>query len=314
MKDSTGWTPELLAEVDGYASTVSNWGRWGPDDQRGTLNLLTPEHRLGAAALVRTGQCLSLGRRIGGPAQADNPTPPLHMMTRSGEAAPSRGVGGASDWFGFNSHGFAITHVDAFSHEFFNGLMYNGRPAGLVTTATGAEAGSVEALAEGVVGRGVLLDIPAAQHRPWLELGEYLHAADLDAAADAQQTQVGAGDILFIRLGRDARAAKHGPVDPITAGWPGLAPDCVPWLRQHDVALLGSDAGHDQLTPGGAPQPNPLHTGALVLLGLPLLDNAWLEDLSAACAAESRWEFLTVICPLRLQGGTGSAVNPVVVL
>jgi len=309
----TGWTPDLLAQLDGYAVTVSNWGRWGEDDQLGTLNLLTQERRLAAAALVRTGTCVSLGRRIGGAPQPDDPQPPLQLMKASGEAAPARGGSHASDWVGLAPHGFAVTHVDAFSHQFFDGAMYNGQPASLVTTRTGAGAGSVEAFAGGIVGRGVLLDLPAAQDRSWLEPGEYVRPADLDAAA-ARQAEVRPGDILFVRVGRDASAARHGRTDPVSAGLPGLSADCLPWLRERDVAVLGCDGVSDQMTPGGAPHPMPVHAGALTLLGLPLLDNAWLEDLAAACAAEGRREFLAIICPLRLRRATGSAVNPVAVL
>lgn len=314
MTPSPGWTPELLAELDGYAATISNWGRWGADDELGTLNLLTPERRVAAAALVRTGHCVPLGRRVGGAPAPDDPVPPLQMMKASGEAAAGRGGSHASDWIGLAPHGFAVTHVDAFAHQFLDGAMYNGRPAGLVTTRTGAAAGSVEALGAGIVGRGVLLDLPAAQGRPWLEAGDYLYPADLDAAAARQRTELRPGDIVFVRVGRDARAGRHGRIDPVTAGSAGLAAGCLPWLRHNDVALLGSDGQSDQMTPGGAPHPMPVHAGALVLLGLPLLDNAWLEDLAAMCAAESRWEFLAVVCPLKLRRATGSAVNPVAVL
>jgi kynurenine formamidase len=309
----TGWTPDLLAQLDRYAVTASNWGRWGADDQLGTLNLLTPARRQAAAGLVAAGTCVSLGRRIGGAPQPDDPQPPLQLMKAAGEAAPARGGSHASDWIGLAPHGFAVTHVDAFSHQFFDGTMYNGQPASLVTTRTGAGAGSVEAFAGGIVGRGVLLDLPAAQDRGWLDPGEYVRPADLDAAA-ARQAEVRPGDILLIRVGRDARAVQHGRTDPVTAGLPGLSADCLPWLREHDVALLGSDGVSDQMTPGGAPHPMPVHAGALTLLGLPLLDNAWLEDLAAVCAAEGRREFLAVICPLRLRRATGSAVNPVAVL
>ncbi len=309
-----GWTPELLAELDDYAATLANWGRWGPDDQLGTLNLLTAECRVAAAALVQSGTCIALGRRIGGNPEPDDPLPPVQLMKASGEAAPARGGSHASDWLGLAPHGFAVTHLDAFSHQFLGAAMYNGRPADLVTTARGAAAGSVEALATGIVGRGVLLDLPAAQDRPWLEPGEHVHPDDLDAAASALQTTIGPGDILLVRVGRDARVAKHGRVDPVTAGSAGLAADCLPWLRQHDIAVLGSDSASDQMTPGGAPHPMPVHAGALVLLGLPLLDNAWLEDLAAACAAAGRRQFLAVICPLRVRRATGSAVNPVAVL
>jgi kynurenine formamidase len=311
---AAGWTPELLAELDGYAASISNWGRWGPDDQLGTLNLLTPRRRVAAAALVRTGTCLGLGRRIGGSPAPDNPVPPLQHMLASGEGARARGGSHASDWLGLAPHGFAVTHVDAFSHQFFDAAMYNGRPAALVTSAAGAAAGSVEAFADGIAGRGVLLDLPRAAGRGWLDPGEAVHPDDLDAAAAAQRTEIGPGDILFVRVGRDARAGRHGPLDPITAGSPGLAADCLPWLRRHDIALLGSDAQSDQMSAGAAPHPVPVHAGALVLLGLPLLDNAWLEDLAAACAAEGRWEFLAVVGPLRLRRATGSAVNPVAVL
>jgi len=309
-----GWTPELLAELDGYSASLANQGRWGSGDQLGTLNLLTPERRVAAAALVQSGTCVALGRRIGGGPHPDDPLPPLQLMKASGEAAPARGGSHASDWLGLAPHGFAVTHIDAFSHQFFDAAMYNGQPAGLVTTSRGAAAGSVEALAAGIVGRGVLLDLPAAQHRPWLEPGEQVHPADLDAAASALGTEILPGDILLIRVGRDARAARHGRVDPVIAGSAGLAADCLPWLRHHDIALLGSDSASDQMTPGGAPHPMPVHAGALVLLGLPLLDNAWLEDLAAACAAEGRREFLAVVCPLRVRRATGSAVNPVAVL
>jgi len=309
-----GWTPELLAELDGYAASLANWGRWGTGDQLGTLNLLTPERRVAAAGLVRSGTCVALGRRIGGAPQPDDPLPPVQLMKASGEAAAARGGSHASDWLGLAPHGFAVTHVDAFSHQFLDAAMYNGRAAGMVTTSRGAGAGSVEALAAGIVGRGVLLDLPAAQRRPWLEPGEHVHPADLDAAASELGTEVRPGDILLVRTGRDARAARHGRADPITAGSPGLAADCLPWLRRHDIAVLGSDAASDQMAPGGAPHPMPVHAGALVLLGLPLLDNAWLEDLAAACAAQGRREFLAVICPLRVRRATGSAVNPVAVL
>jgi kynurenine formamidase len=308
------WTAGLLAELDGYAATIRNWGRWGADDQLGTLNLLTPRRRADAAGLARAGICVGLGRRIGGLPQPDDPRPPLQHMLASGEAAAARGGSHASDWLGMAPHGSAVTHVDAFAHQFFDAVMYNGRPAALVTTRTGAAAGSVEAFADGIVGRGILLDLPAAQGRPWLEPGEGVHPADLDAAAAAQRTEIRPGDILFVRVGRDARAERHGRLDPITGGSAGLAADCLPWLRRRDVALLGSDVQSDQMTPGGAPHPMPVHAGALVLLGLPLLDNAWLEDLSAACTAQGRWEFLAVICPLRLRRATGSAVNPVAVL
>jgi len=309
-----GWTPETVAEFDALCAPLRNWGRWGADDELGTVNLLTPQRAADAAGRVRQGRVVPLGRVLRTTPAADNPQPLLHLMKSSGEAAPTLGGAHASDWLGLAYHGSAVTHLDAHSHQFWNGQMYNDRPATDVATRNGARTGSVESLAHGLVGRGVLLDVPRAVGSAWLEPGVGIGPDDLDRAAAAQRVDLEVGDLLLVRTGRDARAAVHGVLDPLSQGGPGLVMQCLPWLRSHDVAVLGSDVQSDVMLPGGAPHPMPVHAGALAMLGLPLLDNLILEELAGACADQQRWDFLLTVAPLALHRATGSPVNPLAVL
>lgn len=308
-----GWTEESAADFAAMMAPLSNWGRWGPQDELGTVNLLTPQRAASAARAVDTGRCVPLGRPLTVRPAPDNPQPLLHLMKSSGESAAAVGGSHASDWFALAYHGFAVTHLDAHSHQFFNGQMYNGRPAELVSTRTGAACGSIVPLSRGLVGRGVLLDAPRWAGRDWLEPGEGLDPVDLDAIGASQGVALGAGDLVLVRTGRDARAAAHGVIDPLVAGSPGLHATVLPWLREHDAAMLGSDAQNDVMRPGG-PHPMPVHAGALAFLGLPLLDNLLLDELAAACAARGRWDFQLVIAPLALARCTGSPVNPIGIL
>jgi kynurenine formamidase len=309
-----GWTPQTVAEFDALCTPLSNWGRWGADDELGTVNLLTAQRAVDAAGRVRHGRVVPLGRVLRTTPAADNPQPLLHLMKSSGESAPELGGAHASDWLGFAYHGSAVTHLDAHSHQFWNGQMYNGRPATDVATRNGASTGSVQPLARGLVGRGVLLDFPLELQRGWLEPGEAIGPADLDRVAAAHGVQIAAGDLLLVRTGRDARAAVHGALDPVREGGAGLAMACLPWLREHDVAVLGSDVQADVMLPAGRPHPMPVHAGALAVLGLPLLDNLLLEELATACAEQQRWDFLLTVAPLALHRATGSPVNPLAVL
>ena len=310
-----GWSQETADEFAAFVAPLSNWGRWGADDALGTLNLLTPQCAADAVASVVSGRTIALSRPITTEPAPDNPAPMLRMMKESGDAAADVGGSHASDWLGLGYHGFAVTHIDAHAHQFFNGQMYNGRAAARVSTRAGAGAGSVGPLAEHPpVGRGVLLDAPAAFGRPWLELGEGLGPAELDRIAAGQGVSVRSGDLVLVRTGRDARAATHGVTNPITDGSAGLTGDALRWLRANDVAVLGTDVQADVMQPGGAPFAMPVHTGALVHLGLPLIDNMALEELAQASAQRGRWDFMLVVGPLRLDRFTGSPVSPVAVL
>jgi kynurenine formamidase len=290
---------------------LSNWGRWGPDDQLGTLNHLRPEHATRAMAEVTDGTAISCARTLS-PLHPAGSLPLLHLMTATGHDARPTGKSIIADWLGFAIHGYGLTHLDAPSHEAWNGALYNGRDAGLVG-GSGAGWGSVELATNRIVGRGVLLDAPRATGRAWLAPGTALTPDDLDACAAAQRVELRPGDILMVRTGRDARDGAPD-LDLRVEGAAGLSHECLPWLREREVSVLVSDAVHDPL-PGRFPAcDTPIHAIGIVAMGLWLLDNAHLEELSAACARRSRWECLFVCPVLPIKRATGSPVNPLAFL
>lgn len=305
------------AEVVGYLDTLSNWGRWGREDELGTINLITSAKRLAAARLVRDGVSVTCARPIVTDITPDTTFQVMRFMVDSGEgrdtASPERRRErrGAGEFIGMVFHGYTVTHVDTPAHFFWDGRIYNGRSCNLITSREGAGVEAVELLHDGVVSRGVLLDIARARDVPWLGPGEGVMPEDLDAAERASGARVEPGDILLVRTGYYARRLAEGPVNPAAAGSPGPHAMLLPWLRARDVAMFGSDT-HNDVVP--TPYPSigfPFHIGALVGLGLWLIDNMNLEDLAHACAQRKRWEFLLVLAPLRLTKATGSPVNPI---
>ena len=305
------------SDVVKMIASLSNWGRWGKDDELGTINLITPEKRKRAAALVRDGVPVSCARPIATNAiDADTTFQPLRFMVDSGEGrdhdSPERILTrrGASEFIGMVFHGYTITHVDTPAHYFWQGKIYNGRSCNLITSREGAQVESVDLLRDGVVSRGVLLDVAALKGR-WLGSGEGVTPEDLEAAEKAQNVRVEPGDILLIRTGYYARRLAEGPGHPLKDGSPAAHVVCMPWFRERDIAMLGTDT-HNDVSPATHPGlGNVVHIVALVSMGLWLIDNANLEDLAQACAARRRWEFMLTIAPLRLQGVTGSPVNPI---
>lgn len=301
-------------EVEGLLSSLSNWGRWGAHDQLGTLNHITDASRQAALQTVRSGRTVSCSRDISPRPSKENPSPLLHHMIASGDAAPDSGVGIAADWLGLAFHGYSVTHLDSLSHVFWNKLGYNGQPASDVSTVSGAATGSVEVAADGIVTRGVLLDLAGARGGQWLNPGEALTRADLENAEREACVTVGRGDVLLIRTGRDARRAVEGPIHPDHEGVAGLHVSCLPFLHEREIAVLGSDAIHDVIPSGIRGFEMPIHTVALVAMGLWLLDNAHLEELTRLCRDRGSWEFLSILAPLLLKRSTGSPVNPLAVL
>jgi kynurenine formamidase len=302
-----------------YLKTLSNWGRWGSEDELGTVNLITPAKRQAAARLVTRGESVTCARPIATDITADTTFQPLRFMVDSGEGrdtvSPERALQrrGASEFIGMVFHGYTITHVDAPSHYFWDGRFYNGRPCDAVTSREGATVNSVEVLRDGVVSRGVLLDVAATKGVRWLEAGVGVMPEDLEAAERTAGVRVEPGDILLVRTGYYGRRLAEGPVHPLQAGSPALHAACCPWLRERGVAMIGTDT-HNDIHP--APYPsmgNSFHVVCLVAMGLWLIDNANLEDLARTAARLNRWEFLLTIAPLRLKGVTGSPVNPIAV-
>ena len=297
--------PMGAAEVEAFHASLSNWGRWGPQDQLGALNLVTPSVTAAAAALVRTGRRVSCARPLDTAAAADNSAPVAHHMT--GTATEGYGA----DYVALAPHGFATSHLDALCHIFHEGHLYNGYPTETVT-AHGATQLGIHHLRQGIVTRGVLLDVPALSGQEALEPGTPIFPDELQAVERAAGVTVRRGDLLLVRTGRWRWRATHGPWDAATR-LAGLDASCLPWLHAREVAALGSDGVSDVLpsrVPGVA---LPVHEVALVAMGLHLLDNLDLEALAAVSAEEGRAEFLLVVAPLVLRHGTASPVNPIAV-
>lgn len=308
-------------QILSWFAELSNWGRWGADDERGTLNLITPAKRLQAAGLVREGLVVSCARTIGYEAAPDNQAPARHFMLQSGEGEPAQSVGrtGSSDAFLVAPHGVSMTHLDAPAHSIVRAdasqawTIFNGKSSKLVTTAQGATVGSIELAGGGILSRGVLLDIPRVRGVPWLEGVDPVFPEDLDTAETREHVRVEPGDILFVRTGFPRRRAELGPRPP-AEGIPALQAACLPWLRERDVAVLGADTGNDVM-PAQYPSIGlPIHGVGMGAIGLWILDNPDYEELAETCARLDRWEFQAVIAPLKLSNGTGSPVNPLAVL
>ena len=289
------------ADLERWRTDLSNWGRWGPDDEIGTINLITPEKRRAAAALVRAGVSVSLARDVLKEEAADNPRPFVHTM---------HGVG--SDTFAVRYHGWAHTHLDALAHvDDAEGRMYNGyRPdEAAVLEAGGHARNSIHNLKDGIFTRGILMDIPRLKGVPYLEPETPIYVEDLEAWEARAGVRAGAGDAVFIRTGRWAAREVLGPFIIGRIGTAaGLHASVIPWLRERDIALLGSDGA---LSVAPSDLPGAAHDFALVHLGIHLFDNADLETLGEAAAGQGRWEFLLTAAPLAVWGGTGSPINPI---
>ena len=292
-------------EVLGLHTQLSNWGRWGPDDQLGTLNFVSAEVTAAAAAAVRSGRTVSCARPLPTQSGPDNLNPVVHHMI--GTATEGYGA----DYFALASHGYATSHIDALCHIFHEGRMYNGYSAEAVT-ARGASKLGIQHLKSGVVTRGVLIDVPTVRGIEALKPGERIFPADLEAAETATGIKVQRGDALLVRTGRWRWRELHGPWTP-TEGMAGLDASCLAWLHEREVAVLGSDGISDVWPSRIVDVPMPIHTVAIVAMGVHLLDNLDLDELSAECAAADRSTFLLAIAPLVLDQGTASPVNPIAV-
>lgn len=303
-------TPPPEDEVLSWFDELSNWGRWGPDDELGTLNLITPEVRKRAVATVTEGTTVSCSWEVA--------TGPLGFEGAVSAVDLSRDSKARIGWSlehitGLTFHGYALTHLDALCHIFWDGHMYNGRPTSLVSEATGAEELAITDAGGGIVTRGVLLDVARVRGVPWLEPGEGAYPEDLDAAEAMQGVNVEPGDGVLLRTGYGRWRHETRRVSPMEEGitQPGWQAACLPWLRERGVSFIGADTANDVSPSGYSAIALPVHVIGLVAMGLWLVDNWDLEELAATCERLSRWEFLLTVNPLRLSGLTGSAVNPI---
>jgi kynurenine formamidase len=301
------------AEFAALFDSVRSWGRWGADDELGALNLLSGDRVAAAARLVRSGVVVSLSLPLSTTTAPDCPTPAEFHMTQEIDADVGLGaMGFAKDFVGVDYHSDGHTHIDALCHVAYEGQLYNGVAAGTIT-ADGAAAEGIEVVKDGLVGRGVLLDIPRLRGVPWLEPGEHVFREDLEAAAREQGVEVQEGDILLVRTGHARRLAEIGTWDTAESK-AGLHPTAMSLLTERGIAALGCDGNSDTAPSTTEGVPFPIHVLALNAMGVLLLDYLQFEDLRHACESAGRWEFLCVTAPLRVAGGTGSPVNPLAIL
>ena len=299
-------------EFDALFSALRAWGRWGEDDERGALHHITPARVAAATALVREGRSVTLSLPLNTLAAPDCPEPAVHNMTMLTDTDIGSGsVRFAKDFVGVDYHNDGHTHIDALCHVAYRGLLYNGRQQGTVTEK-GAAINTIDVLADGLVGRGVLLDVPRVRGVPWLEPGEHVSRGDLEAAEREQGVTVAEGDILLVRTGHAGRLGALGSWDTATSK-AGLHPSAMPFVAERGVAALGSDGNSDTAPSSTEGVAFPIHVLAINAMGLHLLDYLQLEDLRAACEQTGRWAFLFVAAPLRVAGGTGSPLNPIAI-
>jgi kynurenine formamidase len=290
------------AQYEAWQKELSNWGRWGGDDQLGTLNLITPAKRRAAMALVKEGVPVSLAANAFTEKATDVPCPAEWAMTSASDT-------GATDRVAFPCiHGAASTHIDSLAHTFFRGKMWNGYDTSrLVTTERGAEKNSVLTMKSGIVTRAVLYDIARLKGVPYLAPGDRIFPEDLEAWEKKAGVRVGPGDALVLRWGRYGRRAKLGPDD----GAAGLDNSVLPWLKRRDIALIVWETAGYSPQPAGDLFRNAVHNFIQAILGIHVLDRADLESLSEATASRGRWEFMLTVTPLALPNATGSPVNPI---
>ena len=292
-------------DVDAMMVSLSNWGRWGKDDELGTLNLITPEKRREAASEVKEGISISLAHDVIKIKIGDS-EPFVHRMISTGQTP---GADSSLDVYSVQYHGYTQTHLDALAHIFYQGRMYNGFSQQEVTES-GANKLSVINIKAGILTRGVLMDFPRLFGVNYLEGKRAIYPADLVAWEKKTGVQIKSGDAVFIRTGRWARWNSQGPWN-IEKDSAGLDVSTMPWFRKQDVAVMGSDLALDVMPSGVDGVKLPVHLITIVAMGTPILDNCDLEALSEALAVRHRSTFLLTVNPLTVEGGTGSPVNPV---
>jgi len=297
-----GRSPRNADEFDALFQQIKNWGRWGPNDQLGSANLVTPAKRKQAIALARTAVTVSLAHNPLTERAEDNSNPFEHTMLR----------GNSMDRYAVSYHGYAHSHIDALCHILYKDQTYNGYARADVNTDKGCTKLGIQNLKEGIVTRGVLVDIPRLRNVPYLEPGTPIYVEDLEAWEKKSGVKIASGDAMLVRTGRWARREKLGPWN-VGQSAAGLHASVATWIKARGVAFLGGDAAQDvvpSLVEGVA---LPIHTLMIPGLGINLLDNQDLEALGDLAARLNRWEFMLTIAPVPVTGGTGFPVNTIAV-
>jgi len=317
----TGNYPVIpIEEYDRLFEKVKNWDRWGKNDEKGALNYITPEKIAAAAALVRSGRTVSMAIPIDKEPGPDNAAPAMHFMCILHdmdiglEGLDSGDLGFATDFIGMQCHGDCHTHIDALCHLSYKKQLYNGVPASSVDVK-GANRLDVTSYAHGIVGRGVLIDVPRYRGVKWLEPGEAVKTEEIEAIEKAQNVRLGEGDIMVFRTGQYRRRLELGAwdVDYTGQGRAGLDPYCMLLLHERKVAAFMPEGDGEVVPSYVEGLPYPVHPLQITAMGMACADSLQLEELAAVCEEEGRFEFMMAIAPLRLPKGTGGPFNPIAV-
>ncbi len=294
--------PRNIAEFDAMFQEINNWGRWGADDELGTMNLITPEKTIEAAALVQSGITVSLSHNPMPDPEVDNPDRSFnHTMGRSLR----------SDTYEFTYHGYSVSHIDSLCHFIWNDRLYNDVPP-TASTPEGCGKLGIENLKQGIVTRGILLDFPRLKGVAYLEPQTPIYVEDIEAWEEMAGVTVSPGDVIFVRTGRWARRAELGPWQ-VSGNSAGLHASVLPWIKERGVAFVGSDAATDVMPSLVEGVTQPVHTMLIAGFGTNIFDNMDLEALAETAARENRWEFMLTAGPIPVEGGTGSPLNPIAV-
>lgn len=304
MAEKRTFPPE--EELDTLFDEVNNAGRWGEDDELGTLNYITPAKRVAAALLVKEGRAMSLARNLDTVQSANNPQPVRHTMCYQ-----SHYPIGCVDAIVIDTHGFSITHLDAVAHVYRGEDIYNGRQAPDVVLPTGLSFGDILAQKDGMFTRGVLLNIAAVRGVEWMEPDEGVYAADLLGAEERQGIRVESGDCIFVYTGLQKREKVQGPEN--LGHRVGIMPDAIRWMHEREISVYSGDCVDAFPNPYSARYFIYFHAITIAAMGLILLDIPALEPLLEVCNELDRTDFLLTMAPLRLQGGTGCPVNPIAI-
>ena len=307
-----------MDDVKALADKYKNWGRWGDDDQLGTLNYITPQKIVDASGLVKQGKVLSLaipfddnGPQTGSFGRFN----PIHFMLQDGGDVS---IGAQDHLPNIQYTDDAVTmplqcatQWDALAHILYRGKMYNGYEAHHINS-TGAKKNGMENAKDKVVSRGVLLDIPRYKGKQWLEPGEAVYPEDLDGAAAMGKVSVGTGDIVLVRTGQIGQVRADGSWGEYSGGSaPGLGVDCAQWICEHEVAGYATDTWGTEVIPNETPDIfQPLHMILIVHAGVLVGEIFDLEGLAEDCANDGVYEFLFVAPPLPITGAVGSPINP----
>ncbi len=314
--------------IEDAVRRLSNWGRWGPEDEIGTVNLITPKRRQEAAELVRTGEMHSLAIPYDreGPwnsQKADKRLNPQHLMIQTGtdvQAGVQRvgdveyidGWGYADDLVCLCTHG--ATHWDSLAHAFLDYRMYNDRPCTLVDV-DGAQRNSIAPLADKIATRAILLDFPRALGVDALDGGHPITVAEIELTLEAEKVEVRSGDILLFRTGYMSRVRREvGWEGYVYGDEPGPGMEALTWFHQEDIAGVATDTWAFEVTPAEVDSIFlPLHAVGLTHMGLLVGENFAFDAVAEACERNSKWEFMFVAPALPLSKATASPLSPVAI-